>query len=134
MEDLKKISDVGAIEVYDGIASKKELALNKAGATREVAYKAYVEGLGAEVMTLDKFGGEHFAPDHSNRLRAAELISKLNGDLKTDNVIENKIVNISVGRDSVNKLMEMVADVSKQLEMLRNNGQQTGEIIDITVS
>lgn len=121
-------------EVVTTGMGKKELALEKAGATREVAYKTMVDGLEAESMTVDKFGDEHMTPDHSSRLKAAELISRLNGDLKTETIVDNRTVNISgVGAESIGVLLHMVKDVAEQLRALRSSGQQTGEIIDVTV-
>ncbi len=116
------------------ILPKKEQALIKAGATREVSYKTMVAALDAESMTVDKFGSEHMTPDHSSRLKAAELISRLNGDLKTETVIDNRVVNISgVSTEVVEGLLHMVKDVADQLRALRDNGCQTGEIIDLSV-
>lgn len=111
--------------------SKKELALINAGATREVAYKTMVDGLSALTITVDKFGVEHESPDTSNRLKSAEMIARLHGDLKTDVVVDNRQVKISVGADAVKELLGMVADVKEQMEMLRTDGRQTGEIIDV---
>lgn len=117
----------------DEPVGKKEIALSKAGATREVSYKTMVEALKAESMTVDKFGDEHMTADHSSRLKAAELISRLNGDLKTDVTVDNRVVNISgVGKEALETLLHMVKDVAEQLRGLRAGGQQTGEIIDIT--
>lgn len=114
--------------------NKKDIALTKAGATRDIAYKAMVEALGAETMVLDKFGGEHLTPDHSSRLKSAELISKLNGDLKTETTIDNRVVNISgVSTEVMTGLLHMVKDVAEQLSALRSSGRQTGEIFDINI-
>lgn len=113
---------------------RKEKALEKAGATRAIAYKTMVSALEAETMTLDKYGEEHTAPDHSSRLKAAELISRLNGDLKAETVIDNRVVNIQgVPQEVLTGLLNMVKDVSEQLVALRTSGQQTGEIIDVHV-
>ncbi len=114
------------------ITSKKELALEKAGATRQVAYATMVAGLEAESMTVDKFGDEHMTPDHSSRLKAAELISRLNGDLKTETTIDNRVINIqSIDTTAMGVLVNMVRDMTEQFKMLRVSGQQTGEIIDV---
>lgn len=115
------------------IVSKKELALEKAGATREAAYKAVVNGLTARKMTVDKFGEEHYEEDTTNQLRAAEIISKLNGDIKNETVIDNRQVHISVGKEDIKPLLEIVANVNAQLAALKASGRQTGEIIDITL-
>lgn len=116
------------------ILNKKEKALSKAGATRDVAYTTMVSALSAESMTVDKFGDEHMTPDHSSRLKAAELISRLNGDLKTETTIDNRTVNINgINTEAVSSLLDMVKDVSLQLQALRTSGQQTGEIIDVSV-
>lgn len=112
--------------------SKKDIALSKAGATREVAYQTMVSALGAETMIVDKFGYKHLTADHSSRLKAAELISRLNGDLKTDAVTSSAVVNINVSAESATSLLHMVKDVALQLSSLRGSGRQTGEIIDIT--
>ena len=119
------------LNTVDGIETNKEIALRAAGATREASYKTMVEGLQAESMTVDKFGDEHMTPDHSSRLKAAELISKLNGDLKDSPTVDNRVVNISIGSEGLEALVEMVRDVGEQLRVLRESGQQTGEIIDV---
>lgn len=115
--------------------TKKDIALQKAGATREVAYKTMVEGLSATITKYDRDGdslGEQ--PDYSTRLKSAELISRLNGDLK-ENVVDNRVVNISgVSAEAMSGLLAMVADVKEQLLALRTSGRQTGEIIDIETS
>lgn len=114
--------------------SKKDIALEKAGATRDVAYNTMVKALAAESMTVDKFGDEHMTPDHSSRLKAAELISRLNGDLRTDVTVDNRTVNINgINAEAITDLLHMVKDVAEQLRGLKAGGQQTGEIIDITV-
>lgn len=118
------------------ILSKKEAALVKAGATREAAYRAYVEGLTATTVKYDRDGdciGEH--PDYATRIKAADSISRLNGDLKETPLVDNRVVNISgVSEEVINKLMGIVKDVDSQLKELRGSGRQTGEIIDVTVS
>ena len=113
------------------IVSSKEKELVRAGATREVAYKKMVEALDAESMTVDKFGDEHMTPDHGVRLRAAELISKLNGDLK-EVVVDNRTYNtlIQASTEEIKAFSDMVEDVQRQLANLRVNGKQTGDIID----
>lgn len=112
---------------------KKELALNKAGATRENAYNAMVEALKATIVKYDRDGeclGE--SPDYSTRLKSAELISRLNGDLKDTLTVDNRTVVITgVSADVVKVLTDMVKDVGEQLRALRGNGMQTGEIIDV---
>ena len=111
-------------------SSKKEFSLQKAGATREVAYKAMVEALGAESMSLDKFGDEHMSPDHGARLRAAEMISKLHGDMK-EVVVDNRTYNtmIQASPEEMGVFIEMVKDVQGQLERLTRSGHQTGEVV-----
>lgn len=110
----------------------KLLILEKQGATREASYKAIASGLSATKMTVDKFGDEHFEEDHASRLRAAELISKLNGDLKTETVVDNRQVHINISPKDVIALTEMVKQVRGEILSLRTDGRQTGEIIDIT--
>ena len=121
-----------SLQLTDGVTSKKELALAKAGATREASYKAMVDGLTSKRMTVDKFGDEHWEDDTTNRLKSAELISRLNGDLKESPTVDNRSVVINVGADALAVLMEMGQDIKRQLDALPTSGQQTGEIIDIT--
>lgn len=112
----------------------KEVALQKAGATREASYKAIVAGLTCQKMTLDKFGEEHWEADTTNQLRSAEIIARMNGDLRPDTLVDNRQVNVTLGGVSTEILtgmLEMVADVKKQLAGLKGSGHQTGEIIDI---
>jgi hypothetical protein len=112
--------------------SKKELALEKSGASRELAYNKIVAMTKAQVMTLDKFGGEHFAEDNNAQLRASEMILKLNGDLKdtlVDNRVYNNTVNVSAAELAV--FTDIVKAMNEEIKGLRNSGRQTGEIIDI---
>lgn len=111
------------------VGGKKEVALKKAGATREAAYKVMVEALGAETLVVDKFGDEHRAEDHGARLKAAEMISKLNGDMK-EVVVDNRTYNtlIQATPEEIKVFMEMVEDVRGQLERLESSGHQTGEV------
>lgn len=113
---------------------RKEIALSRAGATREVAYKAIVEGLNSETMVLDKFGNEHYTPDTTSRLRAAEMISKLNGDLKNDGATTQVSINIGATPDEIKALIDMADDVKRQVASLRTSGRQTGDIIDATIA
>lgn len=128
-----RIDYVNKSDMEQGLSleTRKEQAMVVAGATREEAYKAIVRGLTAKKMTVDKFGEEHFEEDTTNQLRSAEIISRMNGDMKTDVVVDNRVVNISIGKDDLVPLMKVVEDVRIQLEGLRSNGKQTGEIIDI---
>ena len=111
--------------------SLKERRMELAGATREAAYKALVEGLKSEVMVLDKFGGEHLTPDTNARLRASELILKMRGDIRAENVVENKVINITIDQVRFDSMINWVKDMNFQLKELKTSGQQTGEIIDI---
>lgn len=114
--------------------SPKDQRMERAGATRELAYKTFVEGTSAMTMTLDKFGEEHYAPDHSTRIRAGEMIAKMRGDIKPETVVDNRVVNINgVSDDILKGLIGIVADVSQQLRDLKGSGKQTGEIIDVVV-
>lgn len=124
--------DSQELQAVEGIGNKKQIALERAGATREASYKAMVEGLSAMSMTVDKFGDEHFTEDHTARLKSAELISRLNGDLKESPTVDNRTVTITgIGTEAMEALFGMVKDVTEQLVALRNSGQQTGEIIDV---
>lgn len=114
-------------------SSKKDIALAKVGATREIAYRAAVEALSARSMTVDKFGEEHFIEDHGNRLKAAEFIAKMNGDLKENAVnIDNRVVNVSGITSAVlEEFIKVAKSIDEKLASLRTSGQQTGEIIDV---
>jgi len=113
------------------IISTKEQKMASVGLTREKAYSKLVEMHSAQTMTLDKFGGEHFAPDNSTQLRAAEMLLKMTGDIKPENYTENKIVNISISNDKFDTMVKWVKDMTAQLASLKVSGQQTGEIIDV---
>jgi hypothetical protein len=141
LDDIEKAVYILIMDITHDIAigqyppevlTPKELRMEKAGATREAAYKVLVEGLSAETMTLDKFGGEHVAPDNPSRLRASEMILKMRGDIRPETVVDNRTVNISgVSGEVTSQLLHMVKDVAMQLAALRTSGQQTGEIIDV---
>lgn len=110
----------------------KENSMIKAGATREESYKAIVRGLTCKKMTVDKFGEEHYEDDTTNQLRSAEIISRMNGDLRPETMVDNRVVNISgIPSEAIVSLVDMVKDVSQQLASLRVSGRQTGEIIDV---
>ena len=110
----------------------KEQKMALAGLTREKSYKKLVDMHDAQVMTLDKFGEEHFAPDNTTQLRAAEMLLKMTGDIRPETVIDNRTVNISgISNELGEGLLHMLKDVAGQLSALRVSGQQTGEIIDV---
>lgn len=111
--------------------SKKDLALITAGATREASYAAMVSGLTAETMSLDKFGNEHTSPDHPSRLRAAELISKLNGDLKESPITNNVSVTMTITPSDLALFTLIVTGMKEEIMNLRASGRQTGEVIDV---
>ena len=113
--------------------SKKEIALNKAGATRERAYKAYVEALGATITKYDREGDVlGVEPDFPTRIKAADSISRLNGDMKEGVLVDNRQINIgTITVESMSILINTVKDVNEQLRLLPISGQQTGEIIDV---
>ncbi len=115
--------------------SPKDLAMINAGATREASYKAIVSGLTCQKMTVDKFGEEHWEPDTTNQLRSAEIISRMNGDLKPDTLVDNRSVTVNtngVSSAELREFMDMIGSVKQQLLGLKDSGSQTGEIIDIT--
>lgn len=113
----------------------KLTAMAKSGATREAAYTALVRGLTAKKMTIDKYGDEHIEEDTANQIRSAEIISRMNGDMKADIAIDNRRVSINmvgINKEMLQGLITMATDVKKQLESLKSSGYQTGEIIDVT--
>lgn len=135
METTPEIINIPIGITPDDKLSKKDIALAKAGATRELAYRTLVDACSATTVRYDRDGdciGEQ--PDYATRVKAAESISRLNGDLKETPlvVIDHKTINIS--DEAFGQLLHMVKDVSVQLVALRTNGQQTGEIIDIETS
>lgn len=117
---------------FTEILSPKDMRMEKAGATREVAYKKVVDMLSAKNMTVDKYGDEHFSEDNTTQLRASEMILKMRGEIRPDVVVDNRVVNISgIPKEILTGLIDMVRDVGDQLSSLRTSGQQTGEIIDV---
>ena len=117
------------------LVTTKEQKLEAAGLTRESAYIKIAKLQSAQVMTLDKFGGEHFADDNPTQLRATEMQLKMIGDIRPETVIDNRVVNISgISNDVVTGLLHMVKDVADQLRALKVDGRQTGEIIDVEVN
>lgn len=110
----------------------KDQAMEKAGATREVAYRAYVEATKAELVHYDRYGDEvGREPDHPTRIKAADSISRLNGDMKDQLVAQPTSLTINITSSELKTLMEMASDVKNQLSSLRTDGHQTGEIIDV---
>lgn len=112
--------------------SKKEIALNNSGATREAAYRAYADALSATTIKYDRDGesmGAH--PDYQTRIKAADSISRLNGDMKADGSVTVQTINISVGKEEIKALLNMASDVREQLSQLKVSGKQTGEVIDV---
>ncbi len=114
----------------------KEIRMEKAGATREAAYKAVVDGLSAEVMTLDKYGAEHTAPDNSTRIRSAEMILKMRGDIKPENSVDARVYNtqINITPEELKVFSGIVNSMKEEIKNLRGSGRQTGEIIDVSVA
>lgn len=115
--------------------TRKELALNKAGATREAGAKAIAEALHAtKIIQLDKFGTTAEEPDHAMRLKAEELRARYVGDLKPDNspVTNVAVVNTTgVTPSMIQGMIDMISSVDFQLRGLKASGSQTGEIIDV---
>lgn len=68
----------------------KEVALEKSGLKRESYCLALVNALTSNKIIFDKFGRDHIEPDTPNRLKAAEIIAKLLGDLKPENIVDNR--------------------------------------------
>ena len=131
----RTVLDTHSPIVLDSNLTKKELAIEKSGARRELAYGKLVEMTSAKNVILDKFGGEHEVPDNPTQLRAAELILKVNNDLKEGGIlVENKTINVAVSPEALKDMLHMVKDVADQLRGLRSNGRQTGEIIDVSIT
>jgi hypothetical protein len=79
--------------------------------------------LTANDVILDKFGGEHEVPNHSVRLKAAETIARMNGDIKPDGSVTVTTNNISI---TATEFEAIVAKYGAP-KILR----QSGEIIDV---
>lgn len=119
------------------LETPKVRAMTKAGASREASYKAIADGLRARKVSVQKDGSTIDEPDHQVRLKAAEMIARMNGDLKADVMVDNRKVTIGmvgVSREAVKGLMEMAEDVKRQIEGLRQSGRQTGEVIEAVVT
>lgn len=129
-----QITTIDPVEAIDTplVETKKDLAMHKAGASREASYKAMAEGLKARRVSVQKDGSTVDEPDHMTRLKAAEMIARVNGDMKQSEVtVDNRKVNITgVPSEMVTSLLAMVSDVKAQIEGLRSSGRQTGDIID----
>ena len=109
------------------LLSKREITLNKSGATKKVAYEKIVEKLSATSMTLDKFGEEHISDDNVAQLKATELILKLHNDIKPDGAVTNVTNNVIVVSSDE---MKGYIEESRKLRRINAN-EQTGEIIDV---
>ena len=109
------------------MAETKQEVMEKVGATRVASLTAVVDGLSATKMTIDKYGEEHIEPDHNIRLKSAEMIARMNGDIKPDGTISNTQVNIACSSAEIKELMEFVN--GRRVGSVR--GQQSGEIIDV---
>lgn len=137
MEMVYKIMDIIPLStelITEDKLTKRELTLNKVGATKEAAYSKVVDMLGATSMTVDKFGDEHISPDNTAQLKASELILRLHGELKNDVVVDNRSVTVSmsgVTPDMVRGMIDMIKSVDFKLISLKDSGSQTGEIIDV---
>ena len=118
------------------LMSPKELRMEKAGLTRETAYKKIVEMQSAQVMTLDKFGGEHFAPDNTTQLRATEMVLKMRGDIKPDNMVDARVYNtqVSITPSELEAFTGIVTSMRDEIRNLKGSGRQTGEVIDVTIN
>lgn len=120
------------LQVHEETLTPRELRMKECGLNAELAYKKLVEMHSAQTMTLDKFGGEHFSPDNPTQLRAAEMLLKMRGDIKPDETIGTKIVNVSgITTEAVTNLLSMLKAASDRMVSNKINGRQTGEIIDV---
>ena len=99
--------------------------MEEAGASREASYKVLAEGLKAEDIVLDKFGGEHSVPNHNARLKAAETIARMNGDIKPSG-------EVSIVQNTINITDERLTELMKEYSKPRIL-RQSGEVIDIRV-
>lgn len=120
------------LQIPEDTIGRKEIAMVKAGVTREKMYRVMAEGLVA--MRLEESGDGEMTevPDHSTRHKFMESALKVTGDIKPDGSIDNrKVVITGVSDELVRGLMSMVADVSEQLGRLKDEGHQTGEVIDV---
>lgn len=108
--------------------TKREVALNTAGATKKVAYEKVVSKLDAKSLTVDKFGDEHISDDNTTQLRAAELILRLHNDIKPDGSVTNTVVHTTINVTGAE--MQGYIEEARRLRVL-DSKQQTGEIIDI---
>lgn len=107
--------------------TKREVALNTAGATKKVAYAKIVEKLDAKSITVDKYGEEHISDDNTTQLRASELILRLHNDIKPDGAVTNILV---TGPICTSAEMIQYVEENRRLRTPKPR-QQTGEIIDV---
>ena len=112
------------------VKDSKEVALVKAGATREKYIQKVVDKLEAKNVIVDKFGDEHIVDDNTTQLKAAEILSKLHGDSK-EVLVDNRTYNtvIQASPAELAAFSEMVADVKAQLATLTASGRQTGVVM-----
>lgn len=68
----------------------KDSDLLTSGATRPAYLKVLVDALQSNKIIVDKYGREHVEEDTPNRLKAAEVIARLLGDLKAENIVDNR--------------------------------------------
>lgn len=131
--NTEDVTVMSIVPVDTSISTNKEHRMEKAGASREKSYKAMADGLTAtKVIALDKFGTTSEEPDHAMRLKSAELIARINGDLKPDVAVDNRTINVGpVDAGFAREMIEMIKGIKTQLLGLKESGSQTGEIIDV---
>lgn len=135
---IKNTDDVtimSIIPVDTSVNTLKERRMDSVGASREKSYKAMADGLTAtKVIALDKFGTTAEEPDHAMRLKSAELIARINGDLKPETLMDQRSVIVNTNGmtpQMMSDMLEMIRGVRTQLNFLKESGSQTGEIIDV---
>lgn len=114
-------------EVITENIPKKEMILNRAGATRERGARIIADAMDATKMTVDRFGEEHLEIDHTTRLRAEELRAKYTGDIKPDGAM----VNIHPMLIVTSAEMKGYIEEARRLRQT-DIREQTGEIADVS--
>lgn len=111
------------MDMAESVVFNKIEMMDEAGASRAASYRVLAESLTAYDVVLDKFGGEHEVPNHGARLKAAETIARMNGDIKPSG-------EISIVQNTINITDERLEELMKEYGKPRIL-RQSGEVIDV---
>lgn len=101
---------------------------------RKLQYEKMIEGMNAVRKEEVYKDGERVVveyPDYNVQHKFWSDSLRVTGDIKPEVAVDNRKVSITIPASAVGELLGMVKDVNGQLRKLKEEGHQTGEVIDV---